>query len=183
MARGLSASLAQRGGTLTMRLTPESLGAMRIQMDVQQGVVNVSMDVSNPQAHRLLMESIDTLRSSLEARGLAVEKIGVNLTPGSLGSSGIGGAGSVSHAGSGNFGNGSSGTGDQNAQRQDANGQGFANHDAGDGRSRSWLGGDQREHQRSPGGAAAHASDRTDAEVEDFGGLWQRLRLGVDTRV
>lgn len=183
VARGLSASLAQRGGTLTMRLTPESLGAMRIQMDVQHGVVNVSMDVANPRAHRLLMESIDTLRTSLEARGLAVEKIGVNLTPGSLGPSGIGGAGTASHTGNGNPGGGSSGTGDQNAQRQDANGQGFADHDAGDGRSRSWLGGDQREEHRRPGGAAAHASDRTDAESESFGGLWQRLRLGVDTRV
>lgn len=183
VARGLNASLAQRGGTLTMRLMPESLGAMRIQMDVQQGVVNVSLDVANSQAHRLLSESIDTLRASLEAKGLAVEKLGVNLTPGGSGSvSSMHGAGSAQN---GTGGNGSSGTGDQHGSRQDAGGQGYANHDAGDGRSRSWLGGDQqRNGQERPGGAGPRDHDRTqNAGAEGFGDLWRRLRIGVDTQV
>lgn len=185
VARGLSASLAQRGGTMTMRLMPESLGAMRIQMDVQQGSVSVSLDVASVQAHRLLSESIDTLRASLEAKGLAVEKLGVNLTPGGNGSIAAShGAGSA-HGGPGTGGSGSSGTDGQSGQRQDAGGQGYGNHDAGDGRSRSWLGGDQRrdEHER-PGGAGPRDDGRTPSgEAEDFGGLWRRLRLGVDIRV
>ncbi len=185
VARGLSASLAQRGGTMTMRLMPESLGAMRIQMDVQQGSVSVSLDVASVQAHRLLSESIDTLRASLEAKGLAVEKLGVNLTPGGNGSIAAShGAGSA-HGGPGTGGNGSSGTDGQSGPRQDAGGQGYGNHDAGDGRSRSWLGGDQRrEEPERPGGAGPRDDQRTNnGEAEDFGGLWRRLRLGVDTRV
>lgn len=175
VSRGLSASLAQRGGTLTMRLLPDSLGAMRIQMDVQQGVVRVSMDVANAQAHRLLTDSLDTLRASLEARGLSVEKLGVTLTP-----SGHAAAASLG-AGANAGGSNSPGTGDPNSQRQDANGQ-FSQHDAGDGRSRSWLGGDQRNQER-PGGAGPHASIGTNAKDESFGDLWQRLRVGVDATV
>ncbi len=180
VARGLGASLAQRGGTLTLRLLPESLGSMRIQMEILQGAVKVEMEVGNAEAHRLLSQSLEGLRASLEARGLAVEKLGVSLTP-SHASVLAAASGSAQGGAGGQGGNPSPGTGDTGAPRQDA-GSAFGNHDAGDGRSRSWLGGDQRDNHR-PGGAGPRSEHRTDADGPAFGNLWQRLRLGVDTRV
>ncbi|MFM9958283.1 MAG: flagellar hook-length control protein FliK [Phycisphaerales bacterium] len=179
VSRGLSASLAQRGGTLTLRLMPDSLGAMRIQMELQQGTVRVDMEVANAEAHRLLTQSLDGLRTSLEARGLLVERLGVSLAPTHVSALAAANSSANGSAG-GQGGNSSPGTGDTGAQRQDAGGANL-NHDAGDGRSRSWLGGDQRGNER-PGGAGPRTDDRTDADGNAFGSLWQRLRLGVDTR-
>lgn len=175
VSRGLSAAMQQRGGSLTMRLAPESLGAMRIQMDLQPGVVTVNLEVVSPEAHRLLSQSIESLRASLEAKGLAVEKLGVSLAPPSL----QGGLGTQPHAGGGGAGWNQGGTPEQ-PRWQDADAR-FANHDAGDGRSRSWLGGDQRNDNGSGGaGRHAHQGDPQSLGETDFADLWSRLRPGVD---
>lgn len=169
-SRGLTAALQQKGGTLTMRLIPETLGSMKIQMDVKQGIVNVNLEVGTAEAHRLLTQSLDTLRTALESRGLAVDKLGVQITPNHA----------PANTGGTTLGQSQAGTPDTQNRTQDAAGS-FMQHDAGDGRSRSWLGGDQRDSNRH-GGAGPHTDGITDSEAETsgFGGVWQRLRLGVN---
>lgn len=81
VSRGLTAALAQRGGVVHIRLVPESLGEVRINMTLDAASVNVRIDAATPAAQQLLSDHLGTLRASLEARGLQVERIAVNLTP------------------------------------------------------------------------------------------------------
>ena len=81
VARGLAAAVAQKGGTVHVRLIPESLGEVRIQMRLDAGAVSVRIDAANPAAHGLLTEHLAALRSSLEATGLTVERLAVNYAP------------------------------------------------------------------------------------------------------
>ena len=76
-ARGMNALASQRGGSLTMRLDPPSLGQVMIRMSVSDGVVQAELHASN-NAGRVVMErGLETLRASLESRGLTVERLSV----------------------------------------------------------------------------------------------------------
>lgn len=77
VARGLAAAVRQRDGTLTLRLSPESLGDIKIQVRVESGQVSAHISAQTEQARHLLSESAPTLRSALEAHGLVVERIDV----------------------------------------------------------------------------------------------------------
>ena len=79
--RGLSATLNQRGGVLTMRLEPPQLGQLRIQMTITQGTVSAEFQASTPQAQALLERSLAVLRSALQGHGLTVERLTVHTTP------------------------------------------------------------------------------------------------------
>ncbi len=79
--RGLSATLNQRGGVLTMRLDPPHLGQLRIQMTIAQGTVTAEFQTSTPQAQALLERSLAVLRSALQGHGLTVERLTVHTTP------------------------------------------------------------------------------------------------------
>lgn len=81
VARGLAAAVNQRGGTIVLRLSPESLGLVRIHMSIEQGSVSVRMEATNPSAHGLLSQNLAMLRGSLESRGLTVDKLSVQLAP------------------------------------------------------------------------------------------------------
>jgi flagellar hook-length control protein FliK len=76
-ARGMNALASQRGGSLTIRLDPPSLGQVMIRMSVSDGVVQAELHASN-NAGRVVMErGLETLRASLESRGLTVERLSV----------------------------------------------------------------------------------------------------------
>ncbi len=79
--RGLTATLNQRGGALTMRLDPPDLGQLRIQMTIVRGIVTANFQVQTPQAQALLERSLATLRSALQGQGLTVERLTVQTTP------------------------------------------------------------------------------------------------------
>lgn len=79
--RGLTATLNQRGGVLTMRLDPPDLGQLRIQMSIVRGIVTANFQVQTPQAQALLERSLATLRSALQGQGLTVERLTVQTTP------------------------------------------------------------------------------------------------------
>ena len=64
-----------------LRLSPESLGLVRIHMSIEQGSVSVRMEATNPSAHGLLSQNLAMLRGSLESRGLTVDKLSVQLAP------------------------------------------------------------------------------------------------------
>lgn len=79
--RGLSAMLNQRGGSMTMRLDPPELGAMRIHMTIVGGNVSAEFTAGSQQAQSLLDRHMATLRQSLEGQGLFVERLTVHATP------------------------------------------------------------------------------------------------------
>lgn len=77
LQRGLAAALKD-GGTVTMRLNPEKLGAVQVRLDVQDGQVAAAFRVESPEARRLLDQELPALRSALEARGLDVDRIHID---------------------------------------------------------------------------------------------------------
>ncbi|MCA9283931.1 MAG: flagellar hook-length control protein FliK [Phycisphaerales bacterium] len=80
--RGLSTLLAQKGGTLTLRLDPPDLGQVRIAVTIQGTTVSASLLASGSEARTLLEGSLGQLRAALEMHGLTVERLAVDrLTP------------------------------------------------------------------------------------------------------
>jgi flagellar hook-length control protein FliK len=65
------------GGSATMRLDPPELGKIRVQMEVHKDAVRLAIDTDTPLAHRLLTDEVETLRKSLQASGLSLERIEV----------------------------------------------------------------------------------------------------------
>ena len=78
--KGLAVLANQKGGTLTMRLDPPSLGPLRLEMAVDAGRVRVQMLAGSESARALLGSNLGMLRTALEERGLAVERLVVETT-------------------------------------------------------------------------------------------------------
>lgn len=77
--RGLAQVLRQRGGTLTMKLTPNELGEIKIALQMQQSRVTGTIDAQTVAARDLLKQNIDALKASLEQRGVTVDRLDVRL--------------------------------------------------------------------------------------------------------
>jgi flagellar hook-length control protein FliK len=77
--RGLAAALRQNGGSITIRLQPEALGDLKIKMSLEPGKVGASFEVQTDQARQLLGKTMDTLKSALEAQGLEVDRLEVQV--------------------------------------------------------------------------------------------------------
>ena len=75
--RALGALASQRGGTLTMRLDPPNLGQITLKMSVVDSTVRTEIMAQNKVTRQLLDRSIDTLRMTLESRGLQVDRLAV----------------------------------------------------------------------------------------------------------
>jgi len=121
-----------RGGSMTMKLEPESLGALRIQMSVQQGRVALQFHTQTAESGDLIRNSIETLRASLEARGLRVEQVTIQpLTRDAAG------GWSMQHQ-----------QGDSSSSSDPRQQGPWAGHDAGEGRSRGY-----QEQRRDHSGA------------------------------
>jgi flagellar hook-length control protein FliK len=170
VARGLTAAVNQRGGSITLRLVPESLGLVRIHMSIDRGAVSVRLEATNPAAQGLLTEHIAMLRGSLESRGLTIDKLSVQYSPLAT----VAGA-SFAHG----SGQNSAGAGQQ--QSQGAAEQQPTWQDAAGGESR----GRQEAEQEQAKGRSASGSDRgaresaePGAQVARFGG---RLRMRLET--
>lgn len=145
VGRGLDALARQRGGTLTMRLDPPSLGHLKLEMKMDGARVTVLMTAASDSARSLLRNNMGSLRQALEDRGFAVDRLAVET------------------AGKSSEGTGSSrseGRGDGNDARggQDASGR----QDAGDGRSRGRR--DDASNRR-----AGRGDDLTRQEAANFG--------------
>lgn len=78
VSRGLLAAVHQRGGSLTMRLHPENLGSLKIQLSLTGNTVKAQLHVHNEQAQALLLENITALKSALENKGLTVAQLSVH---------------------------------------------------------------------------------------------------------
>lgn len=119
VARGLDALSRQKGGSLVMRLDPPSLGPLRLDMRMEAGRVTVLMTAASETARALLRDNMGSLRTALEDRGLAVDRLTVESAGRTQESS--------SNARSENRGDGQDARGGQDASGRQ---------DAGDGRSR-----------------------------------------------
>ena len=144
VGRGLETLARQRGGTLTMRLDPPSLGPLRLEMKMEAGRVAVLLTSASDSARSLLRDNLGSLRQALEDRGLAVDRLAVE-------SAGRTSEGS-SNQRSDNRGDGQDTRGGQEAaDRQDA----------GDGRSRG-------RRDEASGRRADQGSDPQRPEVANF---------------
>lgn len=145
VGRGLDTLSRQRGGTLIMRLDPPSLGQLKLEMKMEGGRVTVLLTSANDSARSLLRDNLNSLRQSLEDRGLAVDRLAVE----SAGKTSEGSSNQRSE----NRGDGQDARGGQDAaDRQDA----------GDGRSRGRRE-DASDRKADPG------SDSQRPEVASFG--------------
>lgn len=69
------------GGRAQIRLRPEALGRVDVDLNVKDGAVRASLSAENETARELLFENLDRLRSLLEQRGLRVESLEVTDAP------------------------------------------------------------------------------------------------------
>lgn len=76
--RGLAAALRNHGGSVSMRLMPESLGEMRVRMKLEGSRLEAKIEVTSIEARRLLSEQSGELRAALEARGVSVERLEIH---------------------------------------------------------------------------------------------------------
>lgn len=87
IARGLQNAVQQKGGSVTLRLTPPQMGTVRIQLQMHNGTVNAQFHAETESTRALLNQQISHLRSALEQQGLTVERLGVQLMQPTSGSS------------------------------------------------------------------------------------------------
>jgi len=66
------------GGSMTMKLNPESLGALRIQMTMHQGDISLQFHANSEEAGSMIRESLDGLRSTLAAQGFKLDQVTIH---------------------------------------------------------------------------------------------------------
>lgn len=71
---GIKVSVEQGGGEVKMKLNPESLGEVRIKLNVSSGVVRAEITVENPEVKRIIESDSSFLRDSLGSHGLTLDK-------------------------------------------------------------------------------------------------------------
>ena len=79
LQRSLAQVLRQRGGTLSLKLDPAELGSVKVSLSLSQGRVEGTIEASSERARGLLHEHLDTLKGSLEQRGITVDRLEVRL--------------------------------------------------------------------------------------------------------
>ncbi len=156
VSRALTAALAQKGGVVHVRLVPESLGEVRIQVALEAAAVSVRIDATTSAAQQLLGDHMAMLRSSLESHGLQVDRLSVHVAPPSS---------PATPSASGNS---------TNSNPGDAASQGNQ-HDAGGSQSRGRD--DGQANHRQP--TAAQDADAADSRPR--GSFSSRLRLRLST--
>lgn len=75
LSKSLAMLLQRSGGSVEIRLQPEALGHVRVEVTVRDGVVRARFEAESEQARGLLRSELDRLRSMLEHRGLRVERL------------------------------------------------------------------------------------------------------------
>lgn len=87
ITRGLQNAVHQKGGAVTLRLTPPEMGTVRIQLQIQNGAVNAQFHAETESTRTMLHQQMSQLRTALEQQGLSVERLGVQTMQSSAGSS------------------------------------------------------------------------------------------------
>lgn len=84
VARGLASALKAQNGEVTLRLTPDTLGTVRITLRIEDQQVRATIETSTLAARDLLSKGVESLRAGLERRGLEVDRLEVRATPEAL---------------------------------------------------------------------------------------------------
>lgn len=66
------------GGTAKIRMTPEGMGTVDLRVTMNDGKVQVELNTADPQAKKLLQESITDLRSSLASHNFNLDHVKIN---------------------------------------------------------------------------------------------------------
>lgn len=73
--QGLAAAIRQKGGSVVLKLEPESLGQLRITVSMRNGVVNAKIEAGTSEAAELLKTHQSALRESMHEKGMLVERL------------------------------------------------------------------------------------------------------------
>lgn len=77
IVRVIQARIGKDRSVTTLRLDPPELGTVRLHMDLRQEQLLLRVETQTPEAQRLLAGELDTLRRSLEAAGIHLERVEV----------------------------------------------------------------------------------------------------------
>jgi flagellar hook-length control protein FliK len=77
VSRALAQIVSQGGGNTTLKLNPNSLGSVHVDIQLKYGVANVALRADNEMARKLLTSHIMSLRAALEKTGVVVENLQV----------------------------------------------------------------------------------------------------------
>jgi flagellar hook-length control protein FliK len=67
------------GGELRLRLSPAELGSLRLEVRVQEGVLQARVEAETPAARTVLIENLPALRERLAEQGVRIERFDVDL--------------------------------------------------------------------------------------------------------
>ncbi|MHC4997132.1 MAG: flagellar hook-length control protein FliK, partial [Planctomycetota bacterium] len=80
--RAVRSVISQGGGSVTLRLNPQELGAIKVQLDLSNNTVRAQFTATNDAVRNILNQQMGTLRVALEGQGLQVESLSAQ-SPGS----------------------------------------------------------------------------------------------------
>lgn len=75
--RGIRGALNQRGGSVTLQLSPPELGSLRVRVEMQGTVVRAQIEAATESAKSALSQQLTMLKGALESHGLTVEQLQV----------------------------------------------------------------------------------------------------------
>ncbi|HYF14957.1 MAG TPA: flagellar hook-length control protein FliK [Phycisphaerales bacterium] len=73
--KAMNLALKEGGGDATLRLAPDALGALKVELSVRDAHVRATFRATTDLARDLLVESMSILRDALEAQGLTVDEV------------------------------------------------------------------------------------------------------------
>jgi flagellar hook-length control protein FliK len=78
VARAFQAA-QDRGGEIRLRLSPPELGALKLEVKLQSGVLSAHIEADTPEARALLLDNLPQLRQRLAEQDIRVEQFDVDL--------------------------------------------------------------------------------------------------------
>jgi flagellar hook-length control protein FliK len=75
IVRLIHSRIGRERSVATLHLEPDSLGSIRLRMELREAAVALEVRAESDLAHRLLSEHLDDLRQALETSGLRLERI------------------------------------------------------------------------------------------------------------
>ena len=72
-------TLGGQGGTVRLRLSPPDFGAVKVEVNVQNGVMNAHLETETSAARSLLLDNLPALRDRLAQQQIKVERFDVDL--------------------------------------------------------------------------------------------------------
>lgn len=75
--RGLASIINTKGGTMKLRMSPEHLGQVKIQLTTKDGHVKIKIDAETEHARSMLKDGLKDLQTTMESRGVHVDELSI----------------------------------------------------------------------------------------------------------